>query len=238
MRKSSFWLSMTFFLGVCLFMESAASADSHTYYDASWAVSYATTNYNTSYGSGGGQNPFGDYSGDYGGNCTNFVSQAIMAGMVDSNSLSTVFGSRYDFDIDAGAGYYQWYWRSDSDRGPAFTGANKLYEYAVYNAPSYRGLHFEYVTHDTLEEFMDYQSVEVGDVVFADWDHNGMIDHSMIVTGYQWWQPGYNEIRLTYQGAPGVVGRTNIGLGDLNEQYDYQAVFYVYRPVDYNPSGY
>ena len=71
----------------------------------------------------------------------------------------------------------------------------------------------------------------------ADWDHDGTIDHSMLVTNIQTLLPGYNEIRLTYQGAPGVVGRTNIGLGDINEDNNYEALFYVYRPVDYNPQG-
>lgn len=222
-----------------IFMAMSAWADSYRTYDPAWAVDYASTNYNTSYGSGSSQNPFSDYSGASGGNCTNFVSQAIMAGFVDTDSMSTTYAQRSNYDIDKGSGsYYQWYFISNTDRGPAFTGANKLYEYAVHNWPTYRGLHFEYVTHDTTTAFMDYTLVEEGDIIFADWEHDGVIDHSMIVTDYQWWQFGHNEIRLTYQGTPGVVGKTNIGLGDINEDYDYEAVFYVYRPVDYSPTGY
>jgi hypothetical protein len=93
---------------------------------------------------------------------------------------------------------------------------------------------------------MDYGAVEVGDIIFADWDHDGTINHTMIVTDYcHTWEycyysnedpypyRGYNRIRLTYQS----YNRTNIGLGDLNEDYNYQALFYVYRPIDYNPSG-
>lgn len=75
-------------------------------------------------------------------------------------------------------------------------------------------------------------------IQFADWDHNGTIDHTMLVTDIQWWRFSYNEIRLTYQGRPGVVGVTGIGLGDINEDYNFQALFYVYRPTDYNPNGY
>ncbi|MEK7183152.1 MAG: amidase domain-containing protein [Patescibacteria group bacterium] len=216
-----------------------ARADTYKVYDPADAIDYALTNYSAVYGSGGGQNPFYNYAGLLGGNCTNFVSQAIMAGLVQSDSMSTVYGQRTNYDIDITSTYYQWYFISDSSRGPAFTGANKLYEYADYNQPSYRGLHFELVTYDTLTEFMDYQLVEVGDVVFADWGTaDGVIDHSMLVTDIQTWRLGYNEIRLTYQGAPGgVVGVTNIGLGDINEDENYEALFYVYRPVDYNPSG-
>ncbi len=84
---------------------------------------------------------------------------------------------------------------------------------------------------------MDYKAVEIGDVIFADWDHDGTIDHSMLVTATKWWLSGYNEIRLTYQGRPGVVGVTDVGLGDINEEYNYEAVFSVYRPVDYDPDG-
>ena len=220
-----------------LLLISVAHADSYTSYSSSYAVNYATNNYDRPYGSSSGQNPFGDYSNLYGGNCTNFVSQAIIGGMINSNSAITVYGRRGDFDIDADGGYYQWYYINDSNRGPAFTGADKLYEYAINNYPNYKGLHFEYVTHDTLTEFMDYKAVEIGDVIFADWNHDGTIDHSMLVTATKWWLSGYNEIRLTYQGRAGVIGVTDIGLGDINEEYNYQAVFHVYRPVDYNPAG-
>ncbi len=213
---------------------NTAFADSHTYYSASSAVSYATTNYNTSYGAGG--NPFGDYT-NYGGNCTNFASQSIIGGMIGSSSMTSVYNARSEFDIDAGGGSLQWYWINDSNRGPAFTGAHYLFEYARDNLPSWCGLHFQYVTHDTPSEFMDYDLVQVGDLIFADWDADGVKDHTMIVTGIQWWQLGYNEIRVTYQGSPGMVGKTNIGLGDINEYYDYEALFIVYRPVDYNPDG-
>ncbi len=217
----------------------SAFADTYKVYDPVDAIDYALTNYNMAYGSGGGQNPFYNYDALFGGNCTNFASQVLMAGLVQSDSPSYVYGQRTNYDIDIGGGYYEWYFISDSSRGPAFTGANKLYEYAGYNQPSYRGLHFEYVTHDTLTEFMDYELVEKGDLIFVDWPPvDGAIDHTMIVTDIQTWRLGYNEIRLTYQGTgTSVLGKTNIGLGDINEDNDYEALFYVYRPVDYNPNG-
>jgi hypothetical protein len=224
---------------VCLLLgSSVAFGDTYKVYDPVDAVDYAVTNYNTAYGGGVGQNPFTDYAGLAGGNCTNFASQTIMAGLVQSDTMSTVYGQRTNYDIDITSYPLQWYYVSDASRGPAFTGADQLYEYAIYNYPTYRGLHFDYVTHDTLSEFMDYELVEKGDIIFADWPPaDGVIDHSMIVTDIQTWRLGYNEIRLTYQGSPGVVGKTNIGLGDLNEDNDYEALFYVYRPVDYDPSG-
>jgi len=230
-------MKTTLLTSILLLGASQASADTYRVYSGSSAAAFAAANYDRVYGSGSGQNPFGNYSGNSGGNCTNFVSQAILGGLLGTTSVSNAYSHRYGFDIDAGGGSYEWYWRSGSDRGPAFTGASKLYEYADYNKSTYRGLHFSHVTHDTPTTFMAYRDVRVGDIVFADWQGNGSIDHSMIVTRIQRWRLGYNEIRLTYQGASGVVGKTNIGLGDLNEDYLYQALFYVYRPLDYNPQG-
>jgi hypothetical protein len=43
---------------------------------------------------------------------------------------------------------------------------------------------------------------------------------------------------VTFQGTgTSVVGVSDAKLGDINEDRNYQAVFYVYRPVNYNPSG-
>lgn len=227
---------------VLLSSSFVAQADSYTTYDPDCAVDYALNNYNRDYGSGSSDNPWTDYSSsEGGGNCTNFASQAIIAGMICSDDADDTYDARYDFDIDySGSSLYEWFWRSpsSSQRGPAFTGADKLYEYADYNLSSYKGLHFEYVTHDTPTSFMDYGDVEEGDIIFADWTGDGTIDHTMIVTDIQGWRSGYNEIRLTYQGDwDSIVGKTNIGLGDINISYDYEALFYVYRPVDYSPTG-
>lgn len=55
----------------------------------------------------------------------------------------------------------------------------------------------------------------------------------MIVTGIDTWRAGYDEIRVTYQST----NTLNRGLGQINEAYDYQAVFHVYRPIDDDPTG-
>lgn len=215
--------------------------DAYKTYSTSYADSYATGNYSRNYGTSSSANPWTDYGSlTSGGNCTNFASQAIMAGMVRSSSASTVYSKRTDYDIDSSASSsYQWYWVSSTSRGPAFTGADKLYEYAVYNKSTYKGLHFTYVTNDTLTTFMDYGKVKVGDIIFADWEHDGTIDHSMVVTDTSVWRSGYDEIEVTYQstGSPSSTAKYNKGLGAINEAYDYQSLFYVYRPTDYNPSG-
>lgn len=220
---------------VLLMICSVAFADEFTSYSGSYAASYAQRNYNKSYGSGTYQNPFGDFDGEViGGNCTNFVSQCLIAGFIRSLDPRVVYSRRYDFDIDdSSTSIYQWYFHHYGDRGPAFTGAHKMFEYAEYNRLSYKGLHFEYITHDTVRDYLDVDKVRVGDVVFADWNGDEKMDHAMLVTGFNSRGQGYNKIRLTYQSE----NLSNRGLGDINREHRYKALFYVYRPLNYNPNG-
>lgn len=64
------------------------------------------------------RNPlFNDYSG-LGGDCTNFASQCLLAGSLQMNGTPT-FG---------------WYYRSDDDRAPAWTGVAPFYRFLTENA--------------------------------------------------------------------------------------------------------
>ena len=63
------------------------------------------------------RNPlFGDYTG-LGGDCTNFASQCLFAGALVMNDTPT-FG---------------WYYKSDSDRAPAWTGVAPFYRFLTEN---------------------------------------------------------------------------------------------------------
>ena len=63
------------------------------------------------------RNPlFNDYS-PYGGDCTNFASQCVLAGSLVMNETPT-FG---------------WYYRSDGDRAPAWTGVAPFFDFMVGN---------------------------------------------------------------------------------------------------------
>ncbi len=63
------------------------------------------------------RNPlFNDYS-PYGGDCTNFVSQCLLAGALEMNETPT-FG---------------WYYKSDADRAPAWTGVEPFFDFLVGN---------------------------------------------------------------------------------------------------------
>jgi hypothetical protein len=220
--------------------------DTYQTYDPKSAVKYALENYDRAYGAGSSDTPLPSFpvttitlpDGTVvttGGNCTNFASRVIIAGLIKDSRAQEVFKRIGDFDIDddGAVSPYEWYMRPDGSHGPAFTSANKLYEYAVHNKPAYKGLHFAYVTHDTTTSFMDYDKVQPGDIIFADFNGDGTMDHTMIVDDKDWWRLGYNEVRLTYQSD----NKTDQGLGDINERMKHQALFYVYRPVDYNPAG-
>jgi hypothetical protein len=61
------------------------------------------------------RNPLFEDFGDLGGNCTNFVSQCILAGSCVMNFTPT----------------YGWYYRSAEDRAPAWTGVDALYRFLI-----------------------------------------------------------------------------------------------------------
>ena len=63
------------------------------------------------------RNPlFNDYS-DLGGDCTNFASQCLLSGVLVMNETPT-FG---------------WYYKSDSDRAPAWTGVDPFFNFLTEN---------------------------------------------------------------------------------------------------------
>jgi len=203
------------------------------YYNSNYAKTYAVNNYNVPYGTGWGQNPFGGFTN----NCTNFVSQCLVAGFTGKTTPSDVYAQRYNFLADRYSYPLSWYYISSSLHGSAWTGAAKLYEYARYNKPIYKGLHFSYVTNDSPYYRMNYDLVREGDVIFADWESDNIVDHVMIVTKvysslFSLYR-GYNRIRVTYQSN----NTTDKGLEDINKQYNYRVSFFVYRPTDYNPNG-
>jgi Putative amidase domain len=230
-------LTATGCTAILLTLSTAAGADAYRTYDASIAKQYATLNYNTAYGTGSGQNPFTNYINAVGGNCTNFASQTIMAALSGQTVPATVFGVRTNYDIDKTAPFLKWYFISDADRGPAFTGAHELWYYATNNTSQYKGLHFQYVTNSTPTDPLNVAAVQVGDIIFADWERDGHKDHTMIVTakcGATCF--GYNKIKVTYQGSQFGLGIKDNGLGNVLNTAP-NALFHVWRPIDYNPNG-
>jgi hypothetical protein len=102
------------------------------------------------------RNPlFENYTG-FGGDCTNFVSQCIFAGCCVMNFTET-FG---------------WYYISPTDRAPAWTGVQYLYNFLVNNTGE-----------GPFAEEVDPEEIQLGDIIMLG-NRDGVWYHSVIVTGF------------------------------------------------------
>ena len=109
------------------------------------------------------RNPlFFDFTGG-GGNCTNFVSQSLLAG-------SLVMDERSPFG---------WYYTNVNDRAPAWTGVKEFYEYLT-GAGDFSPISER---EGPFGEETDASSVELGDVVQLA-NSRGTFYHSLLVTGF------------------------------------------------------
>lgn len=107
------------------------------------------------------RNPlFTDFSGR-GGNCTNFVSQCLLAGSAVMDFTPT-FG---------------WYYRSINDRAPAWSGVEQLYGFLTGNG--------DYMNTDAEGPFAieTDAEIEVGDVIQLA-NAEGDFYHTLIVSGF------------------------------------------------------
>ena len=109
------------------------------------------------------RNPLFDNFAGIGGDCTNFVSQAVYAGSCEMN-LTPTFG---------------WYFKSLSDRAPAWTGVYAFYDFMTGSgdfAPvTLREGPFGYAT--------GVEYAQLGDVVQLA-DSDGKFYHTLMITGF------------------------------------------------------
>ena len=109
------------------------------------------------------RNPlFFDFTGG-GGNCTNFVSQCLLAGSLTMNPTS-IFG---------------WYYSSIEDRSPSWTGVREFYELMV-GIGDFSG------KNERIGPFcteIARENIELGDVVQLA-NSRGQFYHSLLVTGF------------------------------------------------------
>lgn len=102
---------------------SSGTVQNLTAYNADNAIDYAFTYSTQSYTDQEGNNglflsgPFYDYS-DEGGNCINYVSQCIWAGLGGKNTLAAIKSKEKPMD---NTGSYVWYggWRDENSSGPS-----------------------------------------------------------------------------------------------------------------------
>ena len=110
------------------------------------------------------RNPlFYDFTGG-GGNCTNFVSQSVLAGSLTMNPTTT-FG---------------WYYTSLDDRSPSWSGVREFYEFMC-------GLGDFVPKSNRIGPFCDEvtrEKIEIGDIVQLS-NSRGQFYHSLLVSGFK-----------------------------------------------------
>ena len=110
------------------------------------------------------RNPlFYDFTGG-GGNCTNFVSQSILAGALTMNPTE-IFG---------------WYYTNLNDRSPSWTGVREFYEFMC-------GIGDFAPAPDRVGPFCEEvgrEEIRIGDVVQLA-NSRGQFYHSLLVTGFR-----------------------------------------------------
>lgn len=108
------------------------------------------------------RNPkFKDYE-ELGGNCTNYISQCVNAGGIP-------------MDSDGNNVMKEWYWYSDANRTPSWTGAQPFFEYFTKNNNG------ETKNFGVYAKQTDYDELELGDIVQLIKD--GKAYHTMMITG-------------------------------------------------------
>lgn len=98
---------------------------------------------------------------NYGGDCTNYVSQCMVAGNIPMDTIGKNITQK-------------WHWYSDNKRTPSWSSARYLYEYLMANN------NYETANHGVYAKTIRYEELDLGDIVFL-YDNEG-IYHSMIIT--------------------------------------------------------
>lgn len=179
------------------------------------------------------------YFASYDNNCTNFVSQSVLAGISEKHTRKDLFAVREQYFADR-YDYYSWFYKSKWTAGNAWKGVQSLYLYADYTSrkdpgPTYKenGPKFKLITYNTPSKKLDIDSVKTGDVIFMDYEGNAEKEHVFIVTNIQNWRFGYDEIRVasnTKDYSSKGLGTINKESNELNGRYP---IFHVYRPTAY-----
>ncbi len=133
------------------------------------------------------RNPLFASYGGIGGDCTNFVSQCVFAGCCVMNFTPT-FG---------------WYYLSDGDRAPAWTGVEYFYNFITSNKEE--GPYGIEVTEN---------EVTVGDVVQLG-DADGDFYHSLIISG------------MNRRDGILVAAHSNDAFDRLLDSYDYASIRFI-----------
>ena len=102
-----------------------------------------------------GRNPVYHNFDDLGGDCTNFVSQCLFAGVIPMNVKQ-----------------YGWFYYSLNYRAPSWTGVDEFFSFAITNK--------DYV--GVRAKICDLYQIEIGDVVQLKLTDEREFHHSLIIT--------------------------------------------------------
>ncbi len=174
-------------------------------YYALSASGYAAAWYNLANYTSAGM--FHDFSNE-GGDCTNFASQAILAGLTHSTSRATVWNARYQFQDKAYPGndwWYSYYAATTGRAMPNWAGANGLYRYLKTQAanPTYRGLQVRLVASGTQPSSYFQQGEIISKVNVSDYANPrcavGEACHTAVVVSDG---SAYGSVIVAYRNAP------------------------------------
>lgn len=190
-------------------------------------VGFAGT-YAASYASNWYANPntyFADFSDPtYGGDCANFASQSILAGLASSASKRTVYNARLTYQDNAYAPNDWWYTSSASRAMPEWAGANGLFNYLrtqVAN-PSYDGLKVSRVQYGGAPNASQFR---LGDIVSL--VSGGVAFHTMVVV-----RTGTNATaEVAYRNGGGLPPRKRTV---ARVAQDYPTGWYVFRVTGFH----
>lgn len=101
----------------------------------------------------------------FGADCTNFVSQSLYAGGWSEIKSGSYLDNAWYYDFGYGAGYSN-----------TWAVAHNLY--------LFMWKHGERAEFAGLYSQKPYNGLKIGDVIQADWEKDGKVDHSLFVTGY------------------------------------------------------
>lgn len=161
-------------------------------YNPNNAVNYArqwATSRNASY-------PVLDANSSQGGDCTNFASQVLAAGgwrnTATTNSTSDML----------------WWFNSKTSYSQTWSTAHGFFRHMNGGKNPQEGFGPSY---ESWTGWSGAQSVNYGDIVFADWTGDNVMDHTMVVTGFKRKFDGTVEPRFTYHSTD----RKDFPLSDL-----------------------
>lgn len=121
-------------------------------------------------------------------NCTNFLSQVLLSGLLKNTSMENIFQGRKFFEDRLET--YKWYFDSKYKKSDTWAGANPFHNYVKLNKmPSYPytygGYIFEFVTRDYISSYdengnyrsnggaLEVSKIRPGDIVFMDYSKGG-----------------------------------------------------------------